>query len=84
MDAYFNKGRFLDVLKLRYEMHNRRNCKPTLQVFTKLMYSSLHFGLVIFRAVRIIQGFCLVRNHTVTTVKYGSILVCSRGTFAYK
>lgn len=37
----------------------------------------------IFRVVRINEGFFLVTNHIVTTVKYRFISVCSRDSFAY-
>ncbi|KAF7110592.1 hypothetical protein CFC21_110679 [Triticum aestivum] len=40
MDAYCKKGRFLDALQLLDEMRKRENCKPTLQVFTTLIYGA--------------------------------------------
>ncbi|CAN6200655.1 unnamed protein product [Urochloa humidicola] len=40
MDAYCKKGRFADALELLDEMRNRENCKPTLHVFTTLIYGA--------------------------------------------
>lgn len=40
MDAYCKKGRFLDALDLLDEMRKRENCRPTLQVFTTLIYGA--------------------------------------------
>ncbi|KAL6873688.1 hypothetical protein ACP4OV_013770 [Aristida adscensionis] len=40
MDAYCKKGRFIDALHLLDEMRGRENCKPTLQVFTTLIYGA--------------------------------------------
>jgi len=40
MDAYCKKGRFVDALELLDEMGKRKNCKPTLQVFTTLIYGA--------------------------------------------
>jgi pentatricopeptide repeat protein len=40
MDAYCKKGRFLDALHLLDEMRTKENCKPTLQVFTTLIYGA--------------------------------------------
>jgi pentatricopeptide repeat protein len=38
MDAYCKKVRFLHALQLLDEMQTNENCKPTLQVFTTLIY----------------------------------------------
>ncbi|CAL4966661.1 unnamed protein product [Urochloa decumbens] len=40
MDAYCKKGRFADALELLDEMRTRENCKPTLHVFTTLIYGA--------------------------------------------
>lgn len=40
MDAYCKKGRFLDALQLLDEMRSKESCKPTLQVFTTLIYGA--------------------------------------------
>lgn len=40
MDAYCKKGRFLDALELLDEMRSKGDYKPTLQVFTTLIYGA--------------------------------------------
>jgi pentatricopeptide repeat protein len=40
MDAYCKKGRFLDALELLDEMRSKGDSKPTLQVFTTLIYGA--------------------------------------------
>ncbi|KAF8658835.1 hypothetical protein HU200_059328 [Digitaria exilis] len=40
MDAYCKRGRFANALELLDEMRKKENCKPTLQVFTTLIYGA--------------------------------------------